>query len=126
MPLVTLVTNLKAASLPTDAMPRLIRFIAPLMNKPQEVYNWVLETDKVMSKGSDNSDKPYVWLKIEAIGTFEDPENIKVLTPKLFDFFKNELTIEQDCILMNFYNLAATHIGKNGTTVAQLRAGIPN
>lgn len=36
-----------------------------------------------------------MWLKIEAIGTFEDPENIKVLTPKLFDFFTNELNIEQ-------------------------------
>ena len=43
----------------------------------------------------DNASKPYVWLKIEAIGTFEDPENIKVLTPKLFEFFTNELKIEQ-------------------------------
>ena len=29
---------------------RLIQFLAPLMNKPQEAYNWVLETDKIMSK----------------------------------------------------------------------------
>merc|ERR1712154_702558 len=92
----------------------LLRFLAPLMNKPQEAYNWVLETDKTMSKGSDNSDKPFVWLKIEAIGTFEDPENIKDLTPKLFDFFTTELSIDQECILMNFYRLSATHIGKNG------------
>lgn len=122
MPFVTLLTNMKAAALPSDPMPRLIRFLAPLMNKPQEAYNWVLETDKTMSKGSDNSDKPFVWLKIEAIGTFEDPENIKDLTPKLFDFFNTELNIDQECILMNFYKLSATHIGKNGKTVAQLRA----
>jgi len=101
---------------------RLVRFLAPLMNKPQEAYNWVLETDKVMSQGSDNADKPYVWLKIEAIGTFEDPENVKVLVPQLFDFFTTELNMEQDWIIMNFYNLAATHIGKSGKTVAQLRA----
>ena len=43
----------------------------------------------------NNAGKPYVWLKIEAIGTFEDPENIKALTPKLFEFFKTELNIEQ-------------------------------
>merc|ERR1711970_442928 len=60
--------------------------------------------------GPDNADKPYVWL------------NIKVLTPKLFDFFSSELNIEQEWILMNFYKLSATHIGKNGKTVAQLRA----
>eukprot|EP00091_Calanus_sinicus_P019328 TRINITY_DN4806_c0_g1_i4.p1 TRINITY_DN4806_c0_g1~~TRINITY_DN4806_c0_g1_i4.p1 ORF type:complete len:123 (-),score=41.50 TRINITY_DN4806_c0_g1_i4:109-477(-) len=122
MPFITLMTNMKAASFPADAMPRLIRVLAPLMNKPQEAYNWVLDTDKIMSKGSDNASKPYVWLKIEAIGTFEDPENIKVMTPKLFDFFTNELNIEQEAILMNFYPLSATHIGKNGKTVAQLRA----
>jgi len=92
------------------------------MSKPPQAYNWVLETDKNMSMGPDNADKPYVWLKIEAIGTFEDPENIKVLTPKLFDFFSSELNIEQEWILMNFYKLSATHIGKNGKTVAQLRA----
>merc|ERR1719233_1873332 len=45
--------------------------------------------------GPNNADKPYVWLKIEAIGTFEDPENIKILTPKLFDFFSSELNIEK-------------------------------
>ena len=47
------------------------------------------------TQGPDNADKPYVWLKIEAIGTFEDPENIKDLTPKLFNFFSSELNIEQ-------------------------------
>ena len=29
---------------------RLIKHIAPLLNKPAERFNWVLETDKIMSK----------------------------------------------------------------------------
>ena len=29
---------------------RLVSFIAPLLNKPVERFNWVLETDKKMSK----------------------------------------------------------------------------
>ena len=30
--------------------PRLVKFIAPLLNKPEERFNWILETDKQMSK----------------------------------------------------------------------------
>merc|ERR1712212_699605 len=113
MPFITLLTNMKAASIPADAMPRLVRFLAPLMNKPQEAYNWVLETDKIMSKGSDNASKPYVWLKIEAIGTFEDPENIKVLTPKLFDFFTTELGIEQ--VRHSYHHLLVKTFGRRAS-----------
>ena len=29
---------------------RLIRYIAPLLGKPEERFNWNLETDKIMSK----------------------------------------------------------------------------
>ena len=29
---------------------RLIRHIAPLLGKPEERFNWNLETDKIMSK----------------------------------------------------------------------------
>ena len=43
----------------------------------------------------DNASKPFVWLKIEAIDTFEDPERVKFLTPKIFDFFTNELNMAE-------------------------------
>ena len=75
-----------------------------------------------MSKGPDNASKPYVWLKIEAIGTFEDPETVKTLTPQIFQFLTEDLKLEKDWILINYYKLEATHIGKAGSTVAELRA----
>jgi len=121
MPFITLMTNLKAARIPTDLMPKLVEVVAPIMSKPVPAFNWVLDTDKTMSKGPNNSDSPYVWLKIEAIGTFKDPENVKLLCPKIFEFFAKEAQVEQDQLIVNFYNLEATHIGSKGTTVAELR-----
>jgi len=83
--------------------------------------DWVLDTDKTMSKGPNNADNPYVWLKIEAIGTFQEPENVKMLSPKIFEFFSSEANVEKEQLLVNFYNLEATHVGSMGTTVAELR-----
>ena len=65
MPFVTLLTNLKSSAITVESMskyvamafsklisffPRLVKFIAPLLNKPEERFNWILETDKQMSK----------------------------------------------------------------------------
>ena len=91
----------------------MVKFIAPLLNKPEERFNWILETDKQMSMvyifirytskcrlchlkgGPGNADKPFVWLKLEAITNFEDPENVKSITPLLYDFMKDELKLEK-------------------------------
>merc|ERR1712109_118786 len=121
MPFLTLMTNIKAANLPADLMPKLVNVVAPLMNKPVPAFNWVLDTDKTMSKGPNNANNPYVWLKIEAIGTFQEPENVKMLSPKIFEFFSSEAKVEKEQLLVNFYNLDATHVGSMGTTVAELR-----
>merc|ERR1712083_1127577 len=77
-------------------MPKLVSFIAPLLNKPVERFNWVLDTDKKMSKGGpDNQDKPFVWLKLEAISSFEDPENVRSLTPLLYNFMETDLQLDK-------------------------------
>ena len=66
-----------------------------------------------------------------------------MISPKIFEFFAAEAKVEkvrekfkkmhmyviisflfpvsQDQLLVNFYNLEATHIGSMGTTVAELR-----
>ena len=62
MPFVTLLTNLKASAFSGDAMPRLVRFVAPLLNKPAERFNWVLETDKRMSKVGQMFDHIKIFL----------------------------------------------------------------
>ena len=45
--------------------------------------------------GPENADKPFVWLKLEAISNFEDPENVKAINPKIYEFLENELNIEK-------------------------------
>ena len=87
-------------------------YLAPLLNKPVEKFNWVLETDKAMSKvqiipislftklsanqgGPDNADKPFVWLQLESINSYDDPEKVKSLTPLLYSFLQSELQIEK-------------------------------
>ena len=86
-------------------------YLAPLLNKPVEKFNWVLETDKAMSKviplslflklnlsdqgGPDNADKPFVWLQLESINSYDDPEKVKSLTPLLYSFLESELKIEK-------------------------------
>ena len=75
---------------------RLVNYLAPLLDKPVGKFNWVLETDKVMSKGGpDNADKPFVWLKLDSINSYDDPEKVKSLTPLLYSFLESELKIEK-------------------------------
>ena len=57
-------------------------------------------------------------MKIEAIANFEDPENVKALTPQLYKFLEDELKLEKDWIIINFYKLQPTHVANKGQTVA--------
>jgi len=121
MPFVTLGTNLPAAAIPSGCLTRLItQVLAPTMSKPLEKFRWTLETDKVMSKGPDRADKPYMLLRIEAVKTFESPDNVKLLTPKIYQFLQGEIDIKQEDIGLICYTLPATHIGVNGVTLDTL------
>ena len=53
--------------------------------------------------GPGNADKPFVWLRLEAITNFDDPEKVKTLTTQLYSFLENELKFEKvtifDCCI---------------------------
>ena len=49
----------------------------------------------LLKGGPGNSDKPFVWLRLEAISNFEDPAKVKSLTPLLYSFMKEELKLEK-------------------------------
>merc|ERR1712141_790625 len=118
MPFVTLLTNLKASALPADSMSKLVTYLAPLLNKPVEKFNWVLETDKAMSKGGpEKADKPFVWLKLESINSYDDPEKVKSLTPLLYSFLESELKIEKDWLIISYYKVPSTHVANQGKTL---------
>ena len=36
-----------------------------------------------------------MWLKIEAISNFENPDNVRTLTPQLYNFLETELKMEK-------------------------------
>ena len=122
MPFLTLLTSLSRPQLPSNVMPLLSAHVANVLNKPPAAINWVLETDKAMSKGPDNEGKPFTWLKIESIGVFAEADNCKKFTPLIFDFFTKELKMPQDQVLVTLYDLEAFRVGKDSMTMEELRA----
>ena len=52
MPFVRLYTNLSKDKLPAKFMTLLCQEMAPLLNKDPNLFNWIFETDKCMSKVS--------------------------------------------------------------------------
>merc|ERR1712111_342551 len=84
MPFIKLYTNLSKEKLPEKFMPKLVDELSVVINKDKKWFNWILETDKCMSKGPDNEGAPYIWMEFRSIRTF-DSKNCKELCPKLFD-----------------------------------------
>ena len=50
---------------------------------------------RVLQGGPGNADKPFVWLQLESINSYDDPEKVKSLTPLLYSFLQSELKIEK-------------------------------
>jgi len=55
MPFVKLLTNLPKDKLPLQLMPILCEKLASTLEKDLKAFNWILETDKNMSKGPNIS-----------------------------------------------------------------------
>ena len=53
--------------------------------------------------GPDNADKPFVWLKLEAIGNFEDSENVKTINKSLYNYLETEMNLEKVCMKKQNY-----------------------
>ena len=49
----------------------------------------------VFQGGPDNADKPFVWLKLEAIGNFEDTEKVKTINNSLYNYLETEMKLEK-------------------------------
>ena len=52
MPFIKLYTNLSKDKLPEKFMPKLVDELSVIINKDKKWFNWILETDKCMSKVS--------------------------------------------------------------------------
>lgn len=109
-----------------NIMDRFIKELAPLMEKSEDEFNWMFSARLPGCRG--NGGGPFLLLRIEAIDTFKDPEKVKMLTPKIFEFWQkeyydaeDELNLEKEHIVVLFHNLEATHVAMSGKTVAELR-----
>lgn len=102
MPFIKLYTTLSKDKLPERFMPQLVEELSVIISKDKKWFNWILETDKCMSKGPDNEGAPYIWMEFRSIRTFDSKDNCKELCPKLFDAVikLSGLTKEQIHILM--------------------------
>lgn len=106
-------------------MERFIKLLAPLMEKSEDEFNWTLNGRMDGCRVGDS--RPFLFLRIEAIDTFKDPEKVKMLTPKIYEFWQNEcydqedgIKFEKKHIVITFHNLEATHVAMYGKTVAEL------
>ena len=70
MPFVKLLTNLPKDKLPLQLMPILCEKLASTLEKDLKAFNWILETDKNMSKGPNNESTPYIYMEIRGIESF--------------------------------------------------------
>merc|ERR1719430_636042 len=109
-----------------NIMERFIKVLAPLMEKSEDEFNWTLNAKLDGCRAGYS--RPFLFLRIEAIDTFKDPEKVKMLTPKIYEFWQNEyydqedeINLEKEHIMVIFHNLEATHVAMSGKTVAELK-----
>ena len=65
-------------------MPLLCEKLASTLEKDLKAFNWILETDKNMSKGPNNESTPYIYMEIRALKVFDTREQMVQHMPKLF------------------------------------------
>merc|ERR1712039_526700 len=85
MPFLNLNTNLPKEKVTAETMNKLAQEMSVILGKDTKWINWMLSTDKLMSRTPNNERSPYIWLEIQSIGSFDKPENCRELAPKILD-----------------------------------------
>merc|ERR1711997_339522 len=114
MPFVRLYTNLSKDKLPAKFMTLMCQEMAPLLNKDPNLFNWIFETDKCMSKGPDSEGKPYIWMEIRALKAFDSKEDCGNLIPKIFEKVTNLSGLSKEQIHILVGPVTPFQIGVNG------------
>lgn len=122
MPFLTLYTSLSLLTLSADLMPRLVLEVGPVLKKPVEGFSWLLEADKAMAQGPNPSGKPFIWLKLETVNSYRDPEMTANVTATVYNYLKNETKLDAEQIVLTFYNFEPHMASRNGLTIAQMQA----
>jgi len=115
MPFVKLLTNLPKDKLPLQLMPILCEKLASTLEKDLKAFNWILETDKNMSKGPNNETTPYIYMEIRALKVFDTREQMVQHMPKLFGIMTDLTGLGQDQIHILAAPVEPFYLGVNGS-----------
>ena len=113
--LVKLLTNLPKDKLPLQLMPILCEKLASTLEKDLKAFNWILETDKNMSKGPNNETTPYIYMEIRALKVFDTREQMVQHMPKLFGIMTDLTGLGQDQIHILAAPVEPFYLGVNGS-----------
>merc|ERR1711944_222929 len=85
MPFLNFNTNLSKDKVTAETMNALAHEMSTILGKDTKWINWMLSTDKLMSRTPNNENSPYIWLEIQSIGSFDEKEKCQSLAPKILD-----------------------------------------
>ncbi|XP_061686952.1 D-dopachrome decarboxylase isoform X2 [Syngnathoides biaculeatus] len=118
MPFVDLQSNLPANSFPEEFLKKMCSFVASILGKPVDRMHLIVKPGLPMILAGSCS--PCVVMSISAIGVTDTADKNKDHSAKLFEFLTRELTLTEDRIALQFYNLQPHQVGKKGTVMSFL------
>lgn len=118
MPFVELETNLPASRLPAGLENRLCAATATILDKPEDRVSVTIRPG--MTLLMNKSTEPCAHLLISSIGVVGTAEQNRSHSSSFFKFLTEELSLDQDRIIIRFFPLEPWQIGKKGTVMTFL------
>merc|ERR1712179_376477 len=119
MPFLRVFTNVGRSKLPANFMPNLTKSLAVTLNKPPELFKWILETDKYMSNGVDNAERKLMIVEIESLIIFKEKENCEKFVGPIFQYLTSSTDFKKEEIITKFYEVEPYRLGMNGIPKSQ-------
>jgi len=114
MPFLNLNTNLSKDKITAETMNKLAQEMSVILGKDTKWINWMLSTDKLMSRTPNNEDSPYIWLEIQSIGSFDEAENCRTVAPKILDALSKLTDVPKESIHLLLKPVARHECVMNG------------
>lgn len=118
MPFVELETNLPASRIPAGLESRLCAATATILDKPEDRVSVTIRPG--MTLLMNKSTEPCAHLLVSSIGVVGTAEQNRNHSSGFFKFLTQELSLDQDRIVIRFFPLEPWQIGKKGTVMTFL------
>eukprot|EP00093_Oithona_nana_P003914 03914.XXX_144276_144684_1 [CDS] Oithona nana genome sequencing. len=114
MPFIKVFTNQSQPQLGEKFMPTVCEKLGQALNKDLKWFNWILETDKQMSKGADNENQPFLWMELRALRIFDTKEQVQEVMPKVFEVMTQVSGLKNDQMFILIAPMEPFYIGLEG------------